>query len=611
MNYYCSNITSLLSLIGFFCLFIHFMFAQQDQRVADSLEKIYNENKLEGTAKLELLRKLAFNEINDSDKALGYADELIELSESLQDNDYLYSGHLMKGYKYRYLGKYNQALTEFLKCIDIANTLEDLEKQGTANTTVADINNELGNISTAVEYYNRAIKILSQTNDSISLAITRLNLGDAYLKDKEYDKAEQMFEKSLPTFKKNNNKTLIAFYNGNIGMAYAGQRRDSLAESKLKEAITVLVVMEIYSPVCTYLISLSEIYARKGDMHSAFNYANRSLDLAKNNGLNEQISEANLKLSELYESVGNDQLAFDYSKKYRTYRDSLHRIESNNTADLLRTYEVQQKQTALDLSNQKRKTQKIIVYSTGIALFLIMLLAIGLFHRYKYVRATNEIITTEKQRSDNLLLNILPEDTAQELKDRGKVQAKRFESVTVLFTDFENFTIYAEQLPPEQVVTAIDYYFSKFDEIIGKYGLEKIKTVGDAYMCAGGLPTPTKDHAYNVILAAFEIINFVDEVKRKSNKQLAQFNIRIGINSGPVVAGVVGSKKFAYDIWGDSVNIASRMESASTPGKINISENTYQLVKDRFNCKFRGKIEVKNRGVLKMYFVNSIKSFKS
>jgi class 3 adenylate cyclase len=202
-------------------------------------------------------------------------------------------------------------------------------------------------------------------------------------------------------------------------------------------------------------------------------------------------------------------------------------------------------------------------------------------------------------------LNILPEETALELKESGKVVAKRFESVTVLFTDFEGFTQYAENLSPEKLVESVDYYFSKFDAIIEKYDLEKIKTLGDSYMCAGGLPFETEDHAYRMILAAQEILDFVQHSNRENPFNHTRFNIRIGINTGPVVAGVVGTKKFAYDIWGDTVNIASRMESNSVPGKINISENTYALTKKAFDCEYRGEVEVKNRGMMKMYFVNN------
>jgi len=201
------------------------------------------------------------------------------------------------------------------------------------------------------------------------------------------------------------------------------------------------------------------------------------------------------------------------------------------------------------------------------------------------------------------LLNILPEQTAEELKDKGKVQAKRFDSVSVMFTDFKDFTTYSDKLSPEELVDSIDFYYSKFDDIIEKHGLEKIKTVGDAYMCAGGLPFPTRDHPIKMVEAALEIAEFVNESKKVDPDSKSRFDIRIGINTGSVVAGVVGKKKFAYDIWGDTVNIASRMESNSDPGKINISDNTYQLVKNQYKCTYRGEIQAKNKGMMKMYFV--------
>jgi class 3 adenylate cyclase len=183
------------------------------------------------------------------------------------------------------------------------------------------------------------------------------------------------------------------------------------------------------------------------------------------------------------------------------------------------------------------------------------------------------------------------------------VKAKKYDSTTVLFSDFKGFTSYAENLSPEQLVETIDYYFSKFDLIMEKYGLVKIKTIGDAYMAVGGLSYDNVDQAKEMILAAKEMNDFVAKAKI-DDFTTASFDIRIGINTGPVVAGVVGTKKFAYDIWGDAVNVASRMESNSEAGRINISENTYLRVKSYFDCEYRGEIEVKNRGFMKMYFIN-------
>ena len=334
--------------------------------------------------------------------------------------------------------------------------------------------------------------------------------------------------------------------------------------------------------------------------------------MLSNTVLKDQACDANLKLSELYEMQGNTKQSFKHYKNHITYRDSMHNIQTvQSMADLRTNYEVSQKQAEVDLKqaevtllNQQKKNQRIAVIATVIALFLIGLLAFGLFRRNKFINKTKQIIEQEKERSDKLLLNILPEETAKELKDNGKVLAKKFESATVLFSDFKGFTKYSENLSPEDLVNTVDFYFSKFDEITEKYGLEKIKTIGDAYMCAGGLPYPSNDHAHKMVQAAIEIAEFVKETKINVEASEMIFDIRIGINTGPVVAGVVGSKKFAYDIWGDTVNVASRLESSSEPGMINISESTYREVQNHFNFEYRGEIKVKNHGKLKMYFLS-------
>ncbi len=219
---------------------------------------------------------------------------------------------------------------------------------------------------------------------------------------------------------------------------------------------------------------------------------------------------------------------------------------------------------------------------------------------HKVEERTNELYI-EKKKSDDLLLNILPEVVAQELKQTGRTTPRSYELATVMFTDFENFTVKSERLSPEELVSIIDSCFKKFDEIISRHQIEKIKTIGDAYLCVSGLPD-TKDHsAANVINAAIEILDVIRE--QQLNSDSGFFDIRIGIHTGPLVAGVVGNKKFAYDLWGDTVNTAARMEQNSEANRINISQSTYELVKDKFHCSFRGKQPAKNKGLIEMYFV--------
>ena len=213
-------------------------------------------------------------------------------------------------------------------------------------------------------------------------------------------------------------------------------------------------------------------------------------------------------------------------------------------------------------------------------------------------------IGIEKHISDDLLLNIVPEEIAKELKETGVSKPRNYEMVTVMFTDFKNFSSIAEQLTPDELVAELDYCFTKFDEIINGYGIEKIKTIGDSYVCAGGLPMKNITNPEDVVNAAIEIKEFI--INRKREKELRgeiPFEIRIGINTGPLVAGIFGTKKFSYDIFGDTVNIASRMEYNGMVGEVNISEFTHEFVKDKFSFIERGKINLKYKRDVGMYFV--------
>ncbi len=223
------------------------------------------------------------------------------------------------------------------------------------------------------------------------------------------------------------------------------------------------------------------------------------------------------------------------------------------------------------------------------------------------INEQKQLIEAEQEKSERLLLNILPFEVARQLKSKGRAGTRLYKHVSVMFSDFKGFSKISKQLDPKTLVSYLDNYFIRFDEIVGTHYLEKIKTIGDAYMCAGGLPLRNNSNPVDSVLAGLEIQHFMAEVNKDNalnHKPL--WELRIGIHTGSVVAGVVGKKKFAYDVWGDTVNVAARLQERGEVGKVNVSGDTYQYIKDYFVCEYRGKIEAKNVGKIDMYFVERL-----
>jgi class 3 adenylate cyclase len=244
----------------------------------------------------------------------------------------------------------------------------------------------------------------------------------------------------------------------------------------------------------------------------------------------------------------------------------------------------------------------VFVFVAGITAYLVAAYRYYLIRRnYLYSLLLTDALNEaelRRQKSDELLYNILPVEVAEELKLTGQSEARQFDNITVIFTDFVNFAGISEQLSPTELVAEIDTCFRAFDAIIEKHGLEKIKTIGDAYMAVAGLPKAQSDHAVRVARAAVDILRFIETHRGK-------FNVRIGLHTGSVVAGIVGVKKYAYDIWGDTVNTAARMEQNSEANKINISGPTFELIRHEFKCVHRGKLPAKNKGTIDMYFIET------
>jgi adenylate cyclase len=343
-----------------------------------------------------------------------------------------------------------------------------------------------------------------------------------------------------------------------------------------------------------------------------------SAELSAKQSSQQQLALMGKERSKLFDIINSQQQAItamsEREAKYaltllqqKKMVDSLSYLKALDSMTLAtNTSQLKEKEAELALQKSQRSLMLL-------ALGLIALLGLGVGNRYlniqkhnKVLEEKNKIIQTERERSENLLLNILPATIAEELKNRGVAQSKQYREATVLFADFQNFTHAAEILGPEQLISELDYCFKAFDHIVEQYGLEKIKTIGDAYMCVGGVPDNSQATADRVVKAALAMQTFLEEYKTERKQQNRYFfEARVGVHTGAVIAGVVGQKKFAFDIWGDTVNVAARIEANGEPGKVNISGSTFDLVKSQFNCTPRGKIAAKNKGEVEMYWVES------
>lgn len=503
-----------------------------------------------------------------------------------------------------------KAVDYFLRSIKAAESVNDSRGIGRALIGLGNVYlNKNETLDKAKEYLWRALPIFEQIKYNDGIGICALNLGNIYLEQTQYDSALFYLERSLEVF---DNEVYIPHSLNMIGQVYREQGDYQKAMEYLEKSIAQSKQSNLKLRLAQALLGKAETLQRKGDLKEAIKVYQEAESIAKDIGGNYELKDTYHGMATTSAKLGDYSSAFNYFEMYDTVKDSLYSTETDEKIKGLQfTYQIEKKQNEVDLliKDQKLKEleikqQKYINYAAIITGFLLFLLAGGLFNRYRYIQRTKKIIESEKERSDKLLLNILPEETADELKERGAAKARSYNMVSILFTDFKGFTELSAVLSPPQLVKEIHHCYKAFDEIMVRHNVEKIKTIGDAYMAAGGLPSPNNSHPIDVTRAAMEIRAFMENLKKQRQKLgKPYFEIRIGIHSGPVVAGVVGTHKFAYDIWGDTVNIASRMESNSQPGKINISDNTYELIKEQFECTPRGKIAVKGAGQKTMFFV--------
>ncbi len=617
--------------------------AQND--TSDSLITLLNQTKNDKD-KLTLLNQITKSFINTQpDNALVYGKLAISAAQKVNDNaqlalayKYLGIAHFNKGDYVNALDNYELSKNTYIKAGD---------KKGEANilSNIGNIYFNKGDDAKALEYYLQSLRIAEEIGDTLRIVTTLVNSGAVYaMKKQTYDKAISFWKKAYPLSVAINDENNISAISVNIGEVFREQGLYDSAmhyfniaykvdegtenfpytlnaigiayrlQNKYDDAIAIQTravneadILDDKNYKAIALVGLAESYQAKGDISNALKSFLDAEQSANETKANYTLRDIYKGLSDIYSKRKDYASAFRYQQMLLNIKDTLYNIEADKKLGTLQfTYDLEKKENQINLltKDQELKEQEIsrqkIVRNSFIGGFAIMLVFSGIFLRQR------NRIRAGKKRSDELLLNILPEETAEELKATGSAKARSFDMVSVLFTDFKNFTLASEKLSPEELVQEIDYCFSAFDSIVSKHGIEKIKTIGDAYMCAAGLPVQDAQHAEKIVLAGLEMQQFMKNMKeeRLRNNQLF-FELRLGIHSGPVVAGVVGSKKFAYDIWGDTVNTASRMESSGEIGKVNISGTTYDLIKDKFHCTHRGKITAKNKGEIDMYFVEN------
>ena len=552
--------------------------------------------------------------------SLEFHKKALKIREEIGDKKNIATSYKGIGLDYDLLGNYPEALKNDLAALKIYEEIGNKRGVSMSYNNIGIIYHEQGNYPEALKNHFAALKIREESGNKKDIASSYDNIGSVYNNQANYPEALKNQLAGLKIREELGDKNGIANSNGNLGNINFKQGNYSEA---LKSYFVVLKIKEELGDkdaLTAAYLNIGETYIKEKKYNDASLYLNKGLTLAKERGILDWIRNSYEFLTELDSSQGNFSKALEHYKLYITIRDSLVNTETTKkTVALQMNYDFGKKQDSLNavqakkdavaaVELNKQKQQKIGIF---IGFILVLMLAFVLYNRFRIkknaniaLEEKNKIITKEKERSEELLLNILPAEVAEELKETGGAKAKSFDEVTVMFTDFKGFTQISEKMTPEQLVAEIDYCFKGFDNIIHKYGIEKIKTIGDSYMCAGGLPVTNKTHAVDVVKAAIEIKDFMVNLKKeKEAKGEIPFEIRIGIHTGPVVAGIVGIKKFAYDIWGDTVNLASRMESSGEPGKVNISGSTYELIKDKFTCIHRGKIQAKNKGEVDMYFV--------
>jgi len=565
------------------------------EKLKESIEAFDRQKKIFGSNSLFNSVRVYYSHAGLQDEKLKYFQDKLKYYKKngpIENTAVCY--HCIAG-PYSFKADYNNAISNYLKSAEVFKSFSPM---GYCNEicVVGWYYYLWGNYEKAEYYLQTGYDLCIETSFWYLAPYTKVALALVAKKKRNYNTALSHINEALDLFPQHDlphfNKAICLAEKGGI-LLEMNMSEDAYKILKEAMAFRDSIAMPLVTVTGNFEgeYYLAKYYHAKGDNSNAEKQLLSAYRQATESKYDILILKYRKELASFYYETGKPEKAIPFGLSYISFRDSLSEIQNGYN---IAQYEKEQEEL---IAYKELQTQKL-VRNSFITGFAVVLLFAGVFFRQR--NKTKK----EKQRSDELLLNILPGEVADEIKTTGTAKAKAFTMVTVMFTDFKDFTTVSEKISAELLVDEIHTCFSAFDNILHKYKIEKIKTIGDAYLCASGLPVSNHTHAVDMLNAAFEIRGFmIERKKEKEAKGEIPFELRIGIHTGPVVAGIVGVKKYAYDIWGDTVNIAARMEQNSEAGKVNISGSTYELVKEKFICTHRGKIQAKNKGEVDMYFV--------
>ncbi len=507
--------------------------------------------------------------------AMSHYAEALHLYEAVSDQEGIATAlHNIAGV-YRDQGDHAEALAYFERALALRDRGQDPYGAATTEDNIGGVLEATGRTSDALAHYERALVQHEQAGDTRGMGYSLRNIASIEVKQGKADEAFRHATRASELLDRSSDKRGKASALWMTGLALERLGRAQDAERITREALTLAQELGYPQVIRDAAGSLDRIYRSAARWREAL--AMRDLhQLMRDSVLNQEARKSSLR----------QQYAYAYEKK---------------EADLKAAQKEHDLLAHMDLQREKNRRNLFLLIGAG-----TLLLAMGLWSRLRFVRRSRAMIQHERDVADGLLLNILPAEVASELKTKGRTEAKHYDEVTVLFTDFKGFTAIAELLSPAELVAEIDTCFQAFDHIMERHGVEKIKTIGDAYMAVGGVPVARVDAPTCVVQAALDMQEFMDtRARARAREGKPAFQMRIGIHTGPVVAGIVGLKKFQYDVWGDTVNTASRMESSGEVGQVNISAATHALLKDdpSFRFEARGQVAAKGKGNMDMWFV--------